>query len=65
VDPHAPPAVLCCDGRRVFDIPPGGLITVCRGDPPVRVARLRPQPFTDRLVAKFGLPVAGWRANSS
>jgi NAD+ kinase len=27
------------------------------------VARLRPRPFTDRLVAKFGLPVEGWRAN--
>ena len=64
VDPQAPPAVLSCDGRRVFDIPPGARITVCRGDPPVRVARLRPQPFTDRLVAKFGLPVAGWRANA-
>jgi hypothetical protein len=22
-------------------------------------------PFTDRLVAKFGLPVAGWRGQSS
>jgi NAD+ kinase len=64
VDPHGAPAVLSCDGRRVFDIPPGARITVGRGDPPVRVARLRPQPFTDRLVAKFGLPVAGWRANS-
>jgi NAD+ kinase len=64
VDPQAPPSVLSCDGRRVFDVPPGARITVCRGDPPVRVARLRPQPFTDRLVAKFGLPVAGWRANA-
>jgi len=64
LDPHASPAVLSCDGRRVFEIPSGGRITVCRGEPPVRVARLRPQPFTDRLGAKFGLPVAGWRANS-
>jgi NAD+ kinase len=64
VDPHAPPAVLCCDGRRVFEVPPGSLITVRRGHLPVRVARLRPRPFTDRLVAKFGLPVAGWRSNS-
>ena len=63
LDPHASAAVLSCDGRRVFDIPAGGRITVCRGNPPVRVARLRPQPFTDRLVAKFGLPVAGWRAD--
>lgn len=64
VDPHAPTALLCCDGRRVFEVPPGALITVRRGALPVRVARLRPQPFTDRLVAKFALPVAGWRANS-
>jgi len=62
VDPHAPSAVLCCDGRRVFEVPPGGRIVLRRGEDPVRVARLRPQPFTDRLVAKFGLPVQGWRA---
>ena len=30
----------------------------------VRVAQLHPRPFTDRLVAKFGLPVAGWRTNA-
>src|SRR6185295_14556254 len=28
LDPHAPVAVLCCDGRRVFDVPPGSRITV-------------------------------------
>ena len=41
-----------------------------RGSQPVLLARLRGgqggpaeggAPFTDRLVAKFGLPVAGWR----
>ena len=35
--------------------------TVRRGALPVRVVRLRPRPFTDRLVAKFALPVDGWR----
>jgi NAD+ kinase len=39
------------------------VVTARRGELPVRVARLRPRPFTDRLVAKFGLPVEGWRAN--
>ncbi len=53
--------MLCCDGRRVFDVPNGAVVTVRRGELPVRVARLRPRPFTDRLVAKFGLPVDGWR----
>ncbi len=64
VDPHGPPAVLFCDGRRVFAVPPGSVITVRRGLKPVYVARLEPRPFTDRLVAKFDLPVEGWRANS-
>ena len=56
--------MLFCDGRRVFDVPPGAVLTVRRGELPVRVARLHPRPFTDRLVAKFGLPVEGWRTNS-
>jgi len=64
VDPYTSRAVLCCDGRRVYDLPPGARITVRRGATPVRVAQLRPRPFTDRLVAKFVLPVEGWRGNS-
>ena len=63
VDPFTTLAVLCCDGRRVFDLPPGAQVTVRRGELPVRIVRLRPRPFTDRLVAKFGLPVDGWRGN--
>ncbi|GAA2531222.1 NAD kinase [Pilimelia columellifera] len=61
VDPYIAMAVLCCDGRRVFDLPPGAKVQVRRGHLPVRVARLRPQTFTERLVAKFGLSVSGWR----
>jgi NAD+ kinase len=63
IDPHAPDAVLFCDGRRLCDVAPGSVVTARRGELPVRVARLRPRPFTDRLVAKFELPVEGWRAN--
>jgi NAD+ kinase len=59
-------AVLWCDGRRKVDLPPGARVEVRRGTLPVRLARLDGQGprggrFTDRLVAKFGLPVAGWR----
>jgi NAD+ kinase len=59
-------AVLWCDGRRKVDLPPGARVEVRRGTLPVRLARLdglgrRGGRFTDRLVAKFGLPVAGWR----
>src|SRR6476659_7946892 len=53
--------VLWCDGRRAVDLPPGARIEARRGVRPVRLARLHSAPFTDRLVAKFDLPVLGWR----
>jgi NAD+ kinase len=56
--------VLWCDGRRAVDLPPGARIEVRRGRSPVRLVRLHEAPFTDRLVAKFGLPVEGWRGSS-
>ena len=65
-------AVLWCDGRRRVDLDPGARVEVRRGSQPVLLARLRgvsagaegseiSAPFTDRLVAKFDLPVTGWR----
>ena len=53
--------VVFCDGRRTAELPPGARIEVRRGAEPVRLARLLRAPFTDRLVAKFQLPVRGWR----
>ena len=53
--------VLWCDGRRTVELPPGARIEVRRGKVPVRLVRLHEAPFTDRLVAKFDLPVNGWR----
>ncbi|UMG92586.1 NAD kinase [Nocardioides sp. TF02-7] len=53
--------VLWCDGRRSVDLPPGARIEVSRGLRPVRLVRLHEAPFADRLVAKFGLSVEGWR----
>jgi NAD+ kinase len=68
-------AVLWCDGRRRVDLQPGDRVEVRRGSQPVLLARLHGPgvdgppdgggPFTDRLVAKFGLPVAGWRGRFS
>jgi len=62
-------AIMWCDGRRRVDLEPGARVEVRRGALPVRLARLHGAAdgddggaaFTDRLVAKFGLPVAGWR----
>jgi NAD+ kinase len=64
-------AVLWCDGRRRVDLPGGARVEVRRGTQPVLLARLTGPGqeqadgvrFTDRLVAKFGLPVAGWRGS--
>lgn len=53
--------ILWCDGRRSHDLPPGARVVVRRSSRPVRLARLHPASFTDRLVRKFQLPVAGWR----
>lgn len=54
------PAVLSADGRRGCDVPPGAQVRVRRSEQPVVLARLETTPFTERLVAKFGLPVQGW-----
>lgn len=54
-------AILWCDGRRSHELPPGARVVVRRSTRPVRLARLHPTAFTNRLVRKFQLPVAGWR----
>ncbi|MBW8766826.1 MAG: NAD kinase [Geodermatophilales bacterium] len=54
-------ARISADGRRVLTIPDGGRVDVRRSDKPVRIARVHATTFGDRLVAKFGLPVRGFR----
>lgn len=58
-------ALLSADGRRMLDVPAGARIEVRQHPDPVRIARLLDAPFTDRLVAKFALPVQGWRGRQS
>ena len=62
----APTAPGCCGAT-------GGGRSTCRRargsryaarSEPVRLARLHQAPFTDRLVAKFDLPVQGWRGSA-
>ncbi|MET9864290.1 NAD kinase [Streptomyces smyrnaeus] len=61
VQPQTPHGVLWADGRRSVELPAGARVEVRRGAVPVRLARLHHASFTDRLVAKFALPVTGWR----
>jgi NAD+ kinase len=55
-------AVVWCDGRRTIDAPLGSRLTVRRNKDSLKVARLSVQPFTNRLVKKFGLSVEGFRS---
>jgi NAD+ kinase len=64
IAPTQAAGVLWCDGRRTVELPQGARIEVRRGARPVRLVRLHEAPFTDRLVAKFDLPVEGWRGAS-
>ena len=57
-------AVLCADGRRTIDVTGGARIEVRASTQPVRLGRILDAPFTDRLVAKFALPVQGWRGGT-
>jgi NAD+ kinase len=57
--------ILWCDGRRSVAVELGDRVEVRRSDTPLYVARLESTPFTDRLVAKFALPVHGWRGRRS
>jgi len=61
VPPDGTRARISADGRRVVVVPDGGRVEVRRSDRPVRIARVNPTSFGDRLVAKFGLPVRGFR----
>lgn len=61
--PMSAPAVLSADGRRGLDLPPGSRVSVRRSDEAVPLARLEKTPFSERLVAKFALPVQGWTVN--
>jgi len=53
--------ILWCDGRRSWELPPGARVEVMKSATPVRLARVHESSFTNRLVSKFSLPVAGWR----
>lgn len=55
------PAIVVCDGRRNVLANPGAHVLVSESTQPVLFARIHKSPFANRLVAKFHLPVTGWR----
>ncbi|MGC4154992.1 MAG: NAD kinase [Propionicimonas sp.] len=59
--PATPSGVIWCDGRRSWEVTAGSVIEARAGAHRLRLARTSEQPFVNRLVRKFGLPVDGWR----
>ncbi len=55
------PVIVSADGRRSTVVATGGKVEVVRDKQSVKLARVHTTPFTERLVAKFELPVRGWR----
>lgn len=56
--------VLWCDGRRGTAVSPLSEVTVRRSTLKLRLARTSEQPFVQRLVRKFDLPIHGWRGQA-
>lgn len=50
-----------CDSARTYDAPIGAVARIRRSETPVRLARLKPASFVNRLVNKFNLPTESWR----
>lgn len=54
-------AVLSADSLRKFALQSGDRVVITKDSHVVKLAHLTNTLFSDRLVAKFKLPVEGWR----
>ena len=54
-------AFLSADALRKFPLQRGDRVVVTKNPPIIKLAHLKNTLFSDRLVAKFKLPVEGWR----
>jgi NAD+ kinase len=61
VEVESTAAMLSADALREFALIEGDRVTITGDDSVVLLAHVQPTLFTDRLVAKFKLPVEGWR----
>ena len=61
IDVESTHALLSADSRRKFSLRQGDRITLTKDAHTVRLAHVKEILFTDRLVAKFKLPIEGWR----
>jgi NAD+ kinase len=61
IDVESVAAEIAADGIRKFELIAGDRIVLTRDSSQVHLSHLGEGVFTDRLVAKFKLPVEGWR----
>jgi NAD+ kinase len=65
IDVTSQNAQISSDGLRQTDLLPGDRIVLTRDISRIQLAYIADGKFTDRLVAKFKLPIEGWRGESS
>lgn len=58
---ESPVALLSADALRKLPLLAGDRVIITRNPHTIKLAHVNPTLFTDRLVAKFKLPVEGWR----
>jgi NAD+ kinase len=61
IDVESEVAEIASDGIRKFDLIAGDRVVLTRDSSQVHLSHIGEGVFTDRLVAKFRLPVEGWR----
>ena len=65
IDVSSQNAQISSDGLRQTDLIAGDRIVLTRDASKIQLAYIANGKFTDRLVAKFKLPIEGWRGESS
>jgi NAD+ kinase len=58
-------AQISADGLRQMELLVGDRIILTKDEDKIQLAYINEGNFTDRLVAKFRLPIEGWRGESS
>ena len=61
IDIESPEAMISADGMRKTPVLYGDRIVISRSPMRVEIIHIESAVFTDRLVAKFKLPIEGWR----
>jgi NAD+ kinase len=56
-------ALLSADGLRNFELQAGDRVKMSRDAKQIQLSHMENAVFTDRLVAKFKLPIEGWRGH--